>query len=128
MQSKPKADLQSFTIEKLYTTRSIGGSSWSPDGKQVVFVSNISGRQNLWLVPAEGGWPVQLTISDQRQAEPAWSPDGRSIAFVSDNDGNELWNIFLVSPQNGDVVNLTASSATRIWHLHGRPTASAWPI
>ncbi|MGD0972908.1 MAG: S9 family peptidase [Candidatus Korobacteraceae bacterium] len=112
LQSKPKTDLQNFTIEKLYTTRSIGGSSWSPDGKQVVFVSNISGRQNLWLVPAEGGWPLQLTISDQRQAEPAWSPDGRSIAFVSDNDGNELWNIFLVSPQNGEVVNLTAASAT----------------
>ncbi|MGA2961032.1 MAG: S9 family peptidase [Candidatus Korobacteraceae bacterium] len=112
LQSKPKTDLQSFTIEKLYTTRSIGGSSWSPDGKQVVFVSNISGRQNLWLVSAEGGWPMQLTISDQRQAEPVWSPDGRSIAFVSDDDGNELWNIFLVSPQNGDVVNLTASSAT----------------
>ena len=74
LQSRPKADLQNFTIEKLYTTRSIGGSSWSPDGKQVVFVSNISGRQNLWLVSAEGGWPVQLTISDQRQAEPAWSP------------------------------------------------------
>jgi dipeptidyl aminopeptidase/acylaminoacyl peptidase len=111
LQSHPKTDLQNFTIEKLYTTRSIGGSSWSPDGKQVVFVSNISGRQNLWLVSAEGGWPVQLTISDQRQAEPAWSPDGRSISFVSDNDGNELWNIFLVSPQNGDVVNLTASSA-----------------
>jgi dipeptidyl aminopeptidase/acylaminoacyl peptidase len=112
LQSKPKADLGSFTIEKLYTTRSIGGASWSPDAKQVVFVSNLSGRQNLWLVSAEGGWPVQLTISDQRQAEPAWSPDGRSIAFVSDHDGNELWNIFLVSPQNGDVVNLTASSAS----------------
>ncbi len=112
LQSKPKADLQNFTIEKLYTTRAIGGSCWSPDGKQVVFASNISGRQNLWLVASEGGWPVQLTISDQRQSEPTWSPDGRSIAFVSDNDGNELWNIYLVSPKNGDVVNLTASSTT----------------
>ncbi len=112
LQSTSKADLQSFTVDKLYTTRLIGGSSWSPDGKEVVFVANISGRQNLWTVPAEGGWPTQLTISDQRQAGPAWSPDGRSIAFVSDIDGNELWNVFLVSPQTGEVVSLTASSAT----------------
>ena len=125
LQSTPKADLQSFTVDKLYTTRFIGGSAWSPDGKEVVFVANISGRQNLWTVSAEGGWPTQLTISDQRQAEPAWSPDGRSIAFVSDSDGNELWNIFLVSPQNGEVVNLTASRPPRTLGRRGLPTANA---
>jgi dipeptidyl aminopeptidase/acylaminoacyl peptidase len=106
------ADLQNFSIEKLYMTRAIGGSTWSPDGKQVAFITNISGRANLWVVSAEGGWPTQLTISDQRQASPAWSPDGKWIAYQSDHDGNEMWDIFLVSPTNGEVVNLTASAAT----------------
>ena len=107
--SKPNAQVEprSLTIEKLYMTRQVGRPTWSPDGKSVAFISNMSGRNNLWLVPAEGGWPVQLTVSDQRQTAPAWSPDGKWIAYQSDYDGDEQWDIFLVSPKTGKVVNLT---------------------
>jgi len=109
--SKPSAQVeqaeQSLSIERLYMTRAIGSAAWSPDGKNIVFVSNISGRNNLWLVPAEGGWPAQLTVSDQRQTAPTWSPDGKWIAYMSDFDGDEQWDIFLVSPKTGQVVNLT---------------------
>ncbi len=105
--SKSNPDLQNFAIEQLYMTRAVGDSAWSPDGKQVVFVSNLSGRNNLWLIPAEGGFPTQLTISDQRQRSPAWSPDGKWIAYVTDFNGDEQWDVFLVSPANGRVVNLT---------------------
>ncbi|MGB8061767.1 MAG: S9 family peptidase [Candidatus Sulfotelmatobacter sp.] len=107
--SKPNAQVEprSLTIEKLYMTRQIGRSTWSADGKSVAFISNMSGRNNLWIVPAEGGFPVQLTVSDQRQTAPGWSPDGKWIAYQSDYDGDEQWDIFLVSPQTGKVVNLT---------------------
>jgi dipeptidyl aminopeptidase/acylaminoacyl peptidase len=111
--SKPDARVEkSLSIEKLYMTRQVGGSTWSPDGwsptgKTVAFVSNLSGRNNLWLVASEGGWPMQLTVSDQRQTSPTWSPDGKWIAYMSDYDGDEQWDIFLVSPKTGQVVNLT---------------------
>jgi dipeptidyl aminopeptidase/acylaminoacyl peptidase len=109
--SRPNAQVEpkSLTIEKLYMTRQVGRPTWSPDGKQIAFISNMSGRNNLWLVPAEGGWPVQLTVSDQRQTAPAWSPDGKWIAYQSDYDGDEQWDIFLVSPKTGKVVNLTST-------------------
>ena len=109
--SKPNAQVEprSLTIEKLYMTRQVGRPTWSPDGKSIAFISNMSGRNNLWLVPAEGGWPAQLTVSDQRQTAPAWSPDGKWIAYQSDYDGDELWDIFLVSPKTGKVVNLTST-------------------
>ncbi|HKM84827.1 MAG TPA: S9 family peptidase [Terriglobales bacterium] len=106
--SKPDARVEkNLSIEKLYMTRQVGGATWSPDGKTVAFVSNLSGRNNLWLVPSEGGWPMQLTVSDQRQTQPTWSPDGKWIAFMSDYDGDEQWDIFLVSPKTGQVKNLT---------------------
>src|SRR5579862_5973657 len=107
--SKPNAQVEprSLTIEKLYMTRQIGRATWSPDGKSIAFISNMSGRNNLWIVPSDGGFPVQLTVSDQRQTAPAWSPDGKWIAYQSDYDGDEQWDIFLVSPKTGKIVNLT---------------------
>ncbi|HEV2987800.1 MAG TPA: S9 family peptidase [Candidatus Angelobacter sp.] len=107
IRSKEKFDIQPFTVETLYMTRTVGESDWSPDGKQVAFISNITGRNNLWIVPAEGGWPQQLTVSNQRQTSIAWSPNGRWIAYASDYDGNEQWDLFVVSPASGQVVNLT---------------------
>ena len=115
---------EGLSLERLYMTRQIGGTAWSPDGKTIAFVSNITGRNNLWLVPATGGWPVQLTVSDQRQSHPAWSPDGKWIAYQSDYDGDEQWDIFLVSPKTGQVVNVTKtreiSEEEPTWSPNGR--------
>ncbi len=106
--SHPNAQVEKdLSIEKLFMTRATASSAWSPDAKTIAFVANITGRYNLWLVAAEGGWPTQLTISDQRQFSPAWSPDGKWIAYQSDYDGDEQWDIFLVSPKTGQVINLT---------------------
>jgi dipeptidyl aminopeptidase/acylaminoacyl peptidase len=123
--SKPNAQVErNLTIEKLYMSRQIGGSTWSPDGKTVAFISNISGRNNLWLVPAEGGWPTQLTVSNEREANPTWSPDGKWIAYISDYDGDEQWDIFIASPKTGQVVNLThtreISEESPAWSPDGR--------
>jgi dipeptidyl aminopeptidase/acylaminoacyl peptidase len=126
IKSTPNAQVEpkSLTIEKLYMTRQVGQPTWSPDGKSIAFISNMSGRNNVWTVPADGGWPVQLTISDQRQSSPAWSPDGKWIAYQSDYDGDEQWDIFLVSPKTGKVVNLTQTRETAevdpTWSPDGR--------
>jgi len=125
--SQQKSDVEPVSIAKIYTTRQIGGSSWSPDGTQVAVITNISGRANVWVVPAKGGWPKQLTVSDQRQIDPRWSPDGKWIAFSSDYGGNEQWDIFLVSPRNGAAVNLTntpdVSEQDARWSRHSRKLA-----
>src|SRR5437762_2870478 len=109
--SKPDAEVeqgeQPLSLERLYMTRAVGNTAWSPDGKTIGFVTNITGRNNIWIVAAEGGWPMQLTVSDQRQAAVAWSKDGKWIAYQSDYDGDEQWDIFLVSPKTGQVVNIT---------------------
>src|SRR5258708_23423685 len=86
---KNNLNVAKLSIEKLYMTRAIGGSSWSPDGKTIAFISNISGRNNLWVVPATGVWPTQLPLSDHRQSSPAWSPNRKWIAYISDYSRDE---------------------------------------
>ncbi len=125
-----KREVQPFSIEKLFMTRIVGATSWSPDAKQVAFVTNISGRNNIWLMSSNGGWPSQLTISDQRQTDLAWSPNGKWISFSSDHDGDEQWDLFLVSPQTGEVVNLTntpdVAEEGQAWSPDSRYLAYMW--
>src|ERR1700688_4400743 len=105
--SAANASARPARIDDLYYTRSVFAPDWSPDGKQVVFVSDIAGRSNLWKVSASGGWPIQLTQSDERQYNAAWSPDGKWIVYEQDRAGDELWDLYAVPSDGGEIVNLT---------------------
>ena len=113
IQSVENANARPVPIEDLYYTRSLSGASWSPDGKQVAFTMNMSGRANLWKVDASGGWPTQLVQSNERQYSETWSPDGKWIVYQQDTAGNELWDIFAVPSAGGEVVNLTNTPDVR---------------
>jgi dipeptidyl aminopeptidase/acylaminoacyl peptidase len=100
-------------IDDLYFTRSVSNASWSPDGKEILFTTDMAGRSNLWKVNSTGGWPVQLVQSDERQYGGTWSPDGKWIVFQQDTAGNELWDVFAVPSDGGEVVNLTNTPEIR---------------
>lgn len=53
---------------------------YSPDGRTVVFVSDRSGQDNLWLMNADGGNIRPLLLDENtRFAEPDWTPDGSAV-------------------------------------------------
>ena len=54
--------------------------AWSPDGSTIAF--HCKTRGGIWLIPAAGGAPKQLTRSGSR---PAWSPDGSTITFQAES-------------------------------------------
>ena len=100
-------DAHPVPIDDLFFSRSISGSSWSPDGKEIVFGTNLTGRFNLWKVNASGGWPLQLAVSDDRQLAPMWSPDGKWIVWQQDRAGNEAYDLYVVPAAGGAPVNIT---------------------
>ena len=55
---------------------------WSPQGDRMFFLSNRSGREQLFVIGASGGEARQLTHVDDGIGNPTWSPDGSKIAFT----------------------------------------------
>ncbi|MDI3340112.1 MAG: S9 family peptidase [Sphaerobacter sp.] len=60
---------------------------WSPDGRQLAFVSDRSGTPQLYVMNVAGGEPRQVTTLARGVSTPQWSPDGTRIAFLS-SEGN----------------------------------------
>lgn len=111
-------------IAQLYYTRSTYGPAWSPDGRDVVFTTNLTGRANLWKVPAAGGFPIQLQQSDDRQSGAVWSPDGKWIVYEQDFGGGELYDLFAVSSDGSELINLTNTPDISESGAHWSPDGS----
>ena len=67
--------------------------SLSPDGKRMVYITAVAGREQLFVMNVDGTGIAQLTRDDADHEDPAWSPDGRTIAFVYMKDGAEIVSI-----------------------------------
>ncbi|HLW47305.1 MAG TPA: S9 family peptidase [bacterium] len=93
--SPPNGRGARLDLDTLFFTRRITAIAWSADGRDVYFETNVTGRFNIWQVGRHGGWPVQLTVSNERTALGRASPDGRWLLYTQDRGGNEKPNLFL---------------------------------
>src|SRR6187549_599135 len=91
--------------------------SLSPDGKQMVYITQILGREQLFIRNVDGSGVFQLTKDDAHHEDPAWSPDGKRIAFVYIKD--ELEVISLINIDGTGRKELTPRNVKTIhpnWH------------
>lgn len=89
-----------------------GYPAWSPDGKQIAFVSERDGNKEIYIVDADGSNLKKLTDYEGYDWFPSWSPDGRQIAFIRDSE------IHVMNSDGSDIRRLTD---TDTWN-----TETAW--
>src|SRR5690349_5546181 len=84
-------------LEQFFAVRRFSSAlTFSADGSQLLFASNISGQFNLWRVPVEGGWPDQLTaFTEETVRGAAVSPRDGSVLLCADHDGDEFHQLYL---------------------------------
>jgi dipeptidyl aminopeptidase/acylaminoacyl peptidase len=91
--------------------------SFSPDGKRISFITNITGIPQAWVVNVEGGWPDQITFGTERVSQARFSPKSDQLVFLRDIGGNENTQIYLV---NGDGSNeRRMTQADDVMHIFG---------
>lgn len=93
---------------------------YSPDGKWLAYISDQSGREELYVVPIDGSAPAQqLTDIDALKFGYNWSPDSKEIAFATSDD--KLRKLIVATKQ---VVELDTSRyggfGTPVWSPDGK--------
>jgi Tol biopolymer transport system component/DNA-binding SARP family transcriptional activator len=108
----------------------------SPDGKWLVYDSNLFEDGDLFKMPVAGGTPVPVVTGMTAASYPRFSPDGREIAFSGGSD----WDVWVVAADGGAPTRVTSEPGigeVPIWSPDGlrlafrRPRAGvieAWTV
>ena len=96
-----------YTIEQFMNTVAVGGASFSPDEKEILFTSDETGIRNVYAVPVAGGKARALTTSatDTTSAISFFPHDTRFL-YTRDQGGNELNHLY-VREKDGSERDLT---------------------
>jgi tricorn protease len=131
-----RGDIFTAPIEK-GPTRNLTHSSgahdkwpaWSPDGSQIAFISDMSGEEELYVVPQDGSKPAQQMTSggSAMRYQPEWSADGKRIAF-GDKDG-KIWIVTLADRKMIEIVDSPRGQIRDyVWSPRGNYLAFSMPV
>ena len=101
---------------------------WSPDGKKIVFISDRSGKYQIWMINADGSDLRQITFTEKTGAvAPVFSPDGLRMIYAEINgknqtpfilDPNQTWQQQTPAPLP-PLPNYNGSYSVRDWSSDG---------
>ncbi len=89
--------------------------TFSPDGKRIAFVSDLSGVPQVWVAPAGGGFPLMVTSGDDPVSVVKWSPNSDELAFTIAPGGGMNTQIYVIKPDGTALRRLTAGGKDNNW-------------
>ncbi len=104
---------QNHTIQQYLNIRSASAPSLSPDGKRLVYLTNVTGTSQVWMIDLSGGTPKQVTNYDDNIGFVKFSPNGNGIVFGKAKGGDENTQFFWMKPDGTGIKELTANPKVR---------------
>lgn len=95
------------TVERFARVGSAGNPDFSPDGKWLSLVTNLSGTPQVWVVPSEGGYPRMVTNGNDPVTQAQWSPKSDLIAVSIAPGGGMNTQVYLVKADGTGLRRLT---------------------
>ncbi len=85
-----------------------GDMAWSPDGRQMAFISDRDGSLDIYLVDTDGVDKNvrRVTRSVTVESSPSWSPDGQWLVFAAKQDTHS--QLYIISASGGERRQLTS--------------------
>jgi Tol biopolymer transport system component len=81
--------------------RGLENWSWSSDGKKLAVIH----KEDIWVMSAEKGRPVQVTKTSESEILPEWSPVGEKIVYVA-SEGQKKLKLKVISASGGEPMNI----------------------
>lgn len=72
--------------------------SWSPDGSEIVFVSNRDGNGEIYRLDGADDSLHRITNTPANELFPVWSPDGMRLAYISADEETNILSLFVMNP------------------------------
>ena len=85
--------------------------SESPDGKRLVFIRIIEGREQLFVMHSDGTSEKQITRDAADHEDVVWSPDGTKLAYILIKDGKKVVHIMNPDGSGDEAVTPPTQSA-----------------
>ena len=104
--NKQKSEV-AVAVARMARVGSASSPSFSPNGKWVSFISNISGSPQVWVAPAEGGYPRMVTNGDDPVIQAYWSPASDWVAVTIAPGGGLNTQVYVVKPDGTGMRLLT---------------------
>lgn len=100
----------------------IASPTWSPDGKQLAYVSYLHNRMIIYAITLATGARRVIASFTGMNSAPAWSPDGKSMAMaLSQGNGSET-NIYIMNLKTKALKKYTfeATNTSPSWSADGK--------
>ncbi|MEK7514608.1 MAG: S9 family peptidase [Patescibacteria group bacterium] len=96
-----------YTIADFLEVKSSFAGRFSPDASRVAYLSDESGTEQIYIIPARGGGAVQLTDFPDYISGLIFSPTENIIVFSKSEGGTELDQLYTLNPDTKEIIQLT---------------------